>query len=98
MHDSASAEQQRLILVANSRVTKLEAILAAAAAADETGNEELKQFNAELLFRLKAYDESSVVAKTAYELRIAEFLASAETFENEAKTAKFKAQLLLEAS
>eukprot|EP00972_Heterocapsa_arctica_P038228 5628635-Heterocapsa_arctica.AAC.1 len=71
MHDSASAEQQRLILVANSRVTELEAILAAAAAADETGNEELKQFNAELLLRLKAYDESSVGAKTAHELRIA---------------------------
>eukprot|EP00972_Heterocapsa_arctica_P049951 7346321-Heterocapsa_arctica.AAC.1 len=63
MHDSASAEQQRLIIVANSRVTELEAILAASAAADETGNEELKQFNAALLLRIRENDESSANAK-----------------------------------
>eukprot|EP00972_Heterocapsa_arctica_P087910 12962935-Heterocapsa_arctica.AAC.1 len=92
------AEQQRIINVQLLRIVEQDSVVAAASAADETGNVELKQHNTMLLLRLTALEESSAVAKTEYEQRIMDFLASEEVYQNDAKNAEFKAQFLREDS
>eukprot|EP00972_Heterocapsa_arctica_P019261 2842654-Heterocapsa_arctica.AAC.1 len=92
------AEQQRIINVQLLRIVEQDSVLAAASTADETGNVELKQHHAMLLLRLTALEESSADVNTEYEQRIVDFLASEEVYQNDAKNAEFKAQVLLEDS
>eukprot|EP00972_Heterocapsa_arctica_P095017 14014686-Heterocapsa_arctica.AAC.1 len=84
------AERQRIIDTQVQRIIELDSVLAAASAADNTGNEELKQINATNRLRITALEESSVDMTTKHDHRIAEFLRSEEVYQNDAKNAEFK--------
>eukprot|EP00972_Heterocapsa_arctica_P044868 6621161-Heterocapsa_arctica.AAC.1 len=98
LYDSLKEEQQCVIVAQTARILKLESILEISARTDESGIEELKQRVAELTFALETEEKFYAAASAANELRSAELIARIETFENEAKSAEYKAQLILDVS
>eukprot|EP00972_Heterocapsa_arctica_P031855 4693722-Heterocapsa_arctica.AAC.1 len=98
LYDSLKEEQQCVIVAQTARILELESILETSARADESGVEELKQRVAELTFGLETEEKLYAASTAANELRTAELMARIETFENEVKSAEYKAQLILEGS
>eukprot|EP00972_Heterocapsa_arctica_P060205 8879714-Heterocapsa_arctica.AAC.1 len=97
-HDTSMESQLSATVTAGARILELESILETSARADDSGIEELKQRIAASTFGLEAREKSSAAASAACELQIARLLARIDTFENEAKSAEYKAQFILEAS